>query len=64
MRAEAQDWLSAPRVTRIVGLLGVLSLPHLVDMPAWCIPIVVGAGVWRVVIARTAGFFGNLSLQR
>lgn len=52
MRAEAQDWLSAPRVTRIVVLLGVLSLPHLVDMPAWCIPIVVGAGVWRVVIAR------------
>lgn len=54
MPAETQDWLSAPRVTRIVLLLSLLSMPHLVDMPWWCIPVVVGAGIWRVVIARRA----------
>nr|MBV6628660.1 DUF3488 domain-containing transglutaminase family protein [Oceanococcus sp. HetDA_MAG_MS8] len=63
MSAETQDWLSAPRVTRIVLLLGLLSLPHLFDMPLWCIPVVVAAAAWRIIIARRALRLPSIGLR-
>lgn len=51
-RDNATEWLAAPRIGRILALLGLLSLPHMLQMPPWASAAVLLIGAWRLWIAR------------
>ncbi|MGB1558452.1 MAG: transglutaminaseTgpA domain-containing protein, partial [Oceanococcaceae bacterium] len=51
---QSVDWLAAPRIGRILLLLGMLAIPHMLAMPLWASAAVLLAGLWRWWLARRA----------
>lgn len=49
---HAPNWLARDRVSRIVGLLVLLTLPHLAWLPYWVSGLFALTAIWRVAMAR------------
>lgn len=60
---QSVDWLAAPRIGRILLLLGMLALPHMLAMPIWASAAVLVTGLWRWWLARRARSMPPLLLR-